>query len=120
MARAWPVASAQPLALWLVPSDTIRTQTLAALSTPGHPFREALAQACGDGVRVCDLESVATLTPQDFDAHAVVVVATIQSFRVEDADQRNVYAFSGAFEPHFRGLPAAALNARCATCPTPW
>ena len=39
MAREWPALSAQPLALWLVPSDTIRTQTLAALSNPGHPFR---------------------------------------------------------------------------------
>ena len=110
MARGWPSAGAHPLALWLVPSDTIRSQTLAALSSPGHPFREALAQACGDSVRVCDLEAVATLSPQDFDAHAVVVVATIQSFRVEDADQRNVYAFSEAFEPHFRGLPPAALS----------
>ena len=115
MAREWPsmgpASGPQPLALWLVPSDTIRTQTLAALAAPGHPFREALAQGCGDSVRVCDLDSVATLAPQDFDAHAVVVVATIQSFRIEDAEQRNVYAFSEAFEPHFRGLPAAALNA---------
>jgi hypothetical protein len=39
---------------------------------------------------------------------AVVVVATIQSFRVEDTDQRNVYAFSEKFEPHFRGEPARA------------
>lgn len=111
MARDWPPVTAQPLALWLVPSDTIRTQTLAALATPGHPFREALAEACGADVRVCDLEQVATLAPQDFDAHAVVVVATIQSFRVEDTDQRNAYAFSEALEPHFRGLPPAALDA---------
>jgi type III restriction enzyme len=105
--REWPTRSPQPLALWLVPSDTIRTQTLAALSAPGHPFHTALAQACGESVRVCDLEGVATLSPQDFDAHAVVVVATVQSFRVEDTDQRNVYSFSEAFEPHFRGVPAA-------------
>jgi type III restriction enzyme len=111
MAREWPSTSAQPLALWLVPSDTIRTQTLAALSTPGHPFREALAQACGDGVQVCSLEDVATLSPQDFDARAVVVVATIQSFRIEDTEQRNVYAFAEAFEPHFRGVPVQALRA---------
>jgi hypothetical protein len=61
-------------------------------------------------VRVCSLEDVASLSPQDFDAHAVVV-ATVQSFRVEDAEQRNVYAFSDAFEPHFRGVPPAALLA---------
>ncbi len=106
MARAWPSLAPQPLALWLVPSDTIRTQTLNALSSPGHPFREALAQGCGESVRVCSLEDLATLSPQDFDACAVVVVATIQSFRIEDTDQRNVYAFSETFEPHFRGLQA--------------
>ncbi len=110
MAREWPGDHAHPLALWLVPSDTIRTQTLAALATPGHPFREALAQGCGDSVRVCDLDELATLSPQDFDSRAVVVVATIQSFRIEDTEQRNVYAFSEAFEPHFRGLPAHALR----------
>lgn len=110
MAREWPSLAPQPLALWLVPSDTIRAQTLAALSTPGHPFREALAQGCGESVRVCDLDEVATLSPQDFDARAVVVVATIQSFRVENTDQRNVYAFNEAFEPHFRGVPAQALQ----------
>ena len=110
MSREWPPLTPHPLALWLVPSDTIRAQTLAALSTPGHPFREALAQACGDSVRVCDLDEVATLSAQDFDARAVVVVATIQSFRVEDTGQRNVYAFSEAFEPHFRGVPLTALR----------
>lgn len=109
MAREWPGATPHPLALWLVPSDTIRAQTLAALGAAGHPFREALAQGCGDSVRACDLDEVATLSPQDFDERAVVVVATIQSFRVEDTDRRNVYAFSEAFEPHFRGLSANAL-----------
>ncbi len=109
--RLWPTRAAQPLALWLVPSDTIRTQTLAALSTPGHPFHTALVQACGAGVRVCDLSAVATLSPQDFEAHTVVVVATMQSFRVEDTDQRNVYSFSEAFEPHFRSVPPSALQA---------
>jgi type III restriction enzyme len=111
MAREWPGTQAQALALWLVPSDAIRTQTLGALSTPGHPFREALAAACGDDVRVCDLDGVALLSPQDFDAHAAVVVATMQSFRVEDTEQRNVYAFSEGLEPHFRSVPPTALQA---------
>lgn len=111
LARDWPGQQPKPLALWLVPSDTIRSQTLKALSTPAHPFRAALAEACGDDVVVCELDALAQLSPQDFEQRAVVVVATIQSFRVEDTDQRNVYAFSEAFEPHFRGVPPAALNA---------
>lgn len=111
LARERPGRHPQPLALWLVPTDTIRSQTLRALSTPGHPFRSALAQACGDDVVVCDLDTLAQLSPQDFQQRAVVVVSTIQSFRVEDTDQRNVYAFSEAFEPHFRGVPEAQLRA---------
>lgn len=109
MAHEWPGHHPRPLALWLVPSETIRAQTLAALSAPGHPLRAALAEACGDDVQVCDLDAVAQLSPADFDARAVIVVATIQSFRIEDTDQRNVYSFSEAFEPHFRGLGAAQL-----------
>ena len=110
LAAEWPAPTAKPLALWLVPSETIRAQTLSALAAPGHPFREALAQAVGEGVRVCALDEVAALSPQDFDACAVVVVATIQSFRVENTEQRNVYAFSEALEPHFRSVPAASLQ----------
>ncbi len=110
LAREWPTQRRQPLALWLTPSETIRAQTLAALSQPGHPFRDALTQGLGESVRVCDLDAVGTLSPQDFDAHAVVVVATIQSFRIEDTGQRNVYAFTEALEPHFRGLPPDALH----------
>ena len=108
--RGWPARTPQPLALWLVPSDTIRSQTLNALATPGHPFHEALARACGEGVRVCGLDELAAIAPQDFDQQAVVVVATIQSFRMEDTEQRNVYAFSEAWERHFRSLGAAALQ----------
>ena len=111
MHHGWPTRHPQPLALWLVPRETIRSQTLAALATPGHPLHSALALACGEDVRVRSLEDVATLSPQDFDVHAVVVVATIQSFRVENTDQRSVYAFSEAFEPHFRGVSPAALLA---------
>jgi type III restriction enzyme len=117
MAAEWPRGAVagrsdngRPLVLWLVPSDAIRSQTLNALASAGHPLREALLEACGEAVRVCDLDEVTQLSPQDMAACTVVVVATIQSFRVEDTDQRNVYAFSERFEPHFKGLGAAALQ----------
>ncbi len=110
VAAVWPPLSGpKALAIWLVPSDAIRAQTLAALSRADHPFRAALAAGVGDTVRVCELDEVAALSPHDFDANAVVVVATIQSFRVERVGGRNVYAFSEAFEPHFRGVGTAAL-----------
>jgi type III restriction enzyme len=108
-----------PVALWLVPSDAIRTQTLKALQTPGHPYRAALADAYGEGLRVCALEDVAQIAAPEWGRNAVVVVATIQSFRVEDAGQRNVYSFSESFEPHFRGVDGAPWRA-CRICPTRW
>jgi type III restriction enzyme len=105
MAGEWRASDA-PVAVWLVPSDAIRTQTLSALQMPGHPYRMALEEAYGQRVQVCDLERVSTLAPPDWGKQAIVVVATIQSFRVEQTDARNVYAFSEDYERHFRGLSA--------------
>lgn len=110
LARGWAAVDA-PVAVWLVPSDAIRVQTLKALRTPGHSYRSALADAYGEGLRVCTLEEVAQIAPPDWGRQAVVVVATIQSFRIEDAGQRNVYSFSESFESHFRAVPARALAA---------
>ena len=53
--------TAAPVALWLVPSDAIRSQTLAALSTPRNPCREALTQHFGERVRVCALDDLPTV-----------------------------------------------------------
>jgi type III restriction enzyme len=104
--RAWPNGAAQPLLLWLTPSDIIRTQTYQQLSAPGHPLHEALREQLGDLVRVLPLEELATLSPTDFAQRPVVVVATMQSFRVENTEQRNVYAPSEDWERHFRTLSA--------------
>lgn len=108
MAREWQSNDA-PVAVWLVPSDAIRSQTLTALQTPGHPYRTALEEAYGQRLQVCDLERVSTLAPTDWGRQTIIVVATIQSFRVEAADTRNVYAFSEAFERHFKSLSAEKL-----------
>lgn len=93
-----------PVALWLVPSDTIRSQTLGALQTPGHPYRTALEAAYGNLLVVCELDALHTVAPQDFGRKTVVVVATIQSFRVANKAGRRVYAMSEAWETHFKSL----------------
>lgn len=94
-----------PIALWLTPSDTIRTQTLEALANARHPYRQALAQYFGDRVQVCDLESLQTISPHDVGKAAIVIVATIQSFNVTDTAKRNVYSFFEELAPHFENLP---------------
>lgn len=94
-----------PIALWLTPSDTIRSQTLEALANARHPYRQALAEHFGDRVQVCDLESLQTVSPHDIGKAAIVVVATIQSFNVTDTAKRTVYSFFEELAPHFDKLP---------------
>jgi type III restriction enzyme len=93
-----------PIALWLVPSDAIRTQTLEALSSPRNPCREALTEYFGEHVRVCGLDELATVGPQEIGRAAIVVVATIQSFNVKEKSQRTVYSFDESLTHHFQGL----------------
>lgn len=96
----------RPLALWLVPTNTIRLQTLNALRQPGHPYREALEEHFGvDGLRVIDITECELLRPQDFGGKTIVVVGTLQTLRVEDTTGRDVYAYKEAFEPHFERAP---------------
>lgn len=107
------VGSATPLALWLVPSNTIRTQTLAALKTPGHPYREALLQYYpADRLTVIDIADCAQLRSQDFGGRAIVVVGTIQTLRVDNTASRDVYAYKECFEPHFANVPEAEFFER--------
>lgn len=110
MARDWQANDA-PVAVWLVPSEAIRTQTLEALESPGHSYRAALDEAYGQRLQICDLDRVSTLAPTDWGRHAIVIVGTIQGFRVEQTDIRNVYAFSENFERHFKSLPPERLAA---------
>ena len=99
-----------PVALWLTPSDVIRTQTLEALANARHPYRKALTQYFGDRVRVCDLDSLQNISPHDVGKSCIVVVATIQAFNVSDTAKRNVYSFFEELAPHFDGLPANATE----------
>ena len=102
--------SDSPVALWLTPSDTIRTQTLEALADLRHPYRMALAEYFGDRVQICDLESLQTISPHDIGKAAIIVVATIQSLNISDTTKRNVYSFFEELAPHFDGLPDQATT----------
>ena len=96
--------TAAPVTLWLVPSDAIRSQTLASLTTPRHPCRAALTEHFGDRVRVCALDDLPTVGPQEVGQSAILIVATIQSFNVRDKSIRTVYSFDESLAPHFQGL----------------
>ncbi len=103
IAKTWAHRS-HPVALWLVPSDAIRSQTLSALQMPGHAYRAALQAAYGDAFVVCELGALHTVPAQEYGRKAVIVVATIQSFRVANKAGRRVFAMSETWESHFRSL----------------
>lgn len=94
-----------PVVLWLVPSDMIRQQTLKALSDVAHPYRQALAAKYQDRIKVCDLESLQTINRHDVGKSCIVIVTTIQAFRISRTEKRNVYAFFEELSPHFANLP---------------
>jgi type III restriction enzyme len=94
-----------PIVLWLVPTNTIREQTLEALKTVGHPYRQALENEFGlDRLRVFDVGEVTQIRRQDIDRKTLVIVGTLAALRVEDTSGRKVYAHHEDFEPHFVGF----------------
>ena len=101
---AW-IGRDYPPVLWLVPTTTIRRQTVDALNNPRHPYRQALAAAFGEPVRVFDIADFTRLTAADLSRYLCVFVATIQTLRVENTEGRKVYAHHEALEPLFADVP---------------
>ena len=100
-----------PVALWLTPTDMIRQQTLKALQQPDHPYALALAEHFGADVTVLALEQFSSLSPQDWGVKTVVLVATIQTFRINSTQLRQAYSFDDALPRHFKRLALAAPQA---------
>ncbi len=93
--------------LWLVPSNTIREQTLAALRDREHPYRQALDARFSGQVRVMDLKEALYIQRNTLQGETVIIVSTLAAFRVNDTEGRKVYEPCGALSHHFSGLSAA-------------
>lgn len=98
----------RPLVVWLVPSRTIKQQTLDAFKNRRHPYRLELDAAFGGQVSVLDSDDIEQLTPRELATRTCIVVATMAAARVHDIDIRDFYAHKEAFEPHFNALPKVA------------
>jgi type III restriction enzyme len=97
-----------PVVLWMVPTNTIRTQTAEALKKSSHPYRAALDEAFDSRVSVFDISEIAQIRPQDLTERVTVIVTTIQSLRTSNTEGRKAYAHSENFEPHFAHIPTNA------------
>ena len=95
-----------PVALWFVPSDAIKTQTLETLNNPKNVNRKTLQDAFDGRFVVYDINDYEHIRPQDIESRTCIIVSTFQSFRVEDTGIRKVYAHNENLEPHFSKIPA--------------
>ncbi len=98
--HAW-VEKDWPLVLWLVPTNTIRRQTVEALKNPRHSYRKALDENFDSRVRVFDIGDFQHVRPHDIRNNCCLVVGTIQTLRVTNTEGRKVYAHHEDLEPHF-------------------
>lgn len=102
-----PIFDALPLVrrravVWLVPSDAILTQTLAALKNPHHPYRQRLNSDFGGRVEVYSKDEL--LAGQNFSPGTVaeqlsVMVLSYDSFRSSRKDGRKAYQANGNLAP---------------------
>lgn len=106
---AW-VEKEYPTVLWLVPSNTIRQQTVEALKDPRHPYRKQMDEAFEGRVRVFDISDFTQIRPQDVRDNLTVIVGTIQTLRVDKTEGRKVYAHNEYMEPHFTQVPDTTPN----------
>ncbi len=104
----------RPACLWVTPSTTIRDQTLRRLARPTDPYREALQESLDSSIEVVTLEEALT-RPRSVDPDAaLVIVTTIQSYRIRDdrgeelAATRRIYRDDGYLQRAFEHLPAWA------------
>src|ERR1035438_9962292 len=75
-----------PVVLWLVPTNTIRAQTLETLKKPGNLNYEALSTAFDGRFRVLDISDFTQITTADLQTRACIIVGTTQTLRVSNTE----------------------------------
>ena len=95
-----------PLTLWLVPTNTIKLQTLETLKNPDGDNHKVLRDAFDGRFCVFDIADFRQVRPQDIADGTCVVVSTFGSLRVGDTEGRKVYDHDENLEPHFTRIPA--------------
>ena len=104
VARNGWVEKDYPLVLWLVPTNTIRRQTVDALKSPSHAYRQVLDEAFEGRVRTFDIADFTHIRPHDIRDQCCIVIGTIQTLRVKSTEGRKVYAHNEEMEPHFSAV----------------
>lgn len=94
-----------PIVVWLVPTDSIRNQTLETLRNPSHPNREILNKQFDGKVMIFDISDSTEVRPQDLKNNVCVLVGTFATLRVTRTEGRKIYAHNENLETHFLSIP---------------
>jgi len=95
------------LVLWFVPSDTIRTQTLANLQNRRHPYREVLDVQFDNSVSVLSNEEALHISREQLEQRLCIIVSTLSALRRDDPEGLRAYKENGELLEHFRDITDA-------------
>lgn len=87
------------LVLWIVPTDQIYRQTLNALRTRTHPYRQFLDMATGG--RVAVMEKGDAIKPQDVRERLAIMMLMLPSANRRDKDTLRVFQDTSALADFF-------------------
>ena len=94
--------------VWLVPSDTILSQTYKNLNNPDHPYRQRLQIDFSDRVVVYNKEQLLmaqNFSPVELENQLSILVLSYDSFRTSNKEGRKAYQENGQLLPfvsHFK------------------
>ncbi|MFB7160463.1 DEAD/DEAH box helicase, partial [Lysinibacillus sp. NPDC056232] len=91
------------LVVWFVPSSAILTQTIDSLKNGNSIYREHL-QKYYDSIEVLSVTEALNISKATLDNNLTIIVATFQSFRIEEPEGRKVYSSSGDLMEHFTDI----------------
>jgi type III restriction enzyme len=89
MAKEYLTRRKTGLVLWVVPTQQIYKQTLKALQTRDHPYRQVLDRASAG--RTMIIEKDDRFTPSDIEGNLVVLMLMIQSGKRQSKDFLRMY-----------------------------
>ena len=109
-----PFRSPKPPILWIVPSNTIREQTVAMLQDRDHPCGNEIRSVFGNNFPILDIANFDNLNVGRIDS-GFLIVSTAAMFAVRETTRnkdddgmtkatRRIYASNECFDPHFARL----------------